>query len=218
MCAEYGLGGGEWPENPPPLFTLPPLDENDSYIRIRDWSKMWRGRARITGRNALNFNPLVRVVDGGRQLDFGWWSLWINGILPPKLSTFNARDDKLTSSRFWREPFSAQRALLPATWYVEKGKTFQLGDGELLAIAAIYELGTAEGEPELSYSMVTRDAVAEAATANDRMPLILPVEFHDVWLDPARAGDAGLVKAAQEASQEISESVRIRDDSTPALF
>lgn len=219
MCAEYGLGGGEWPDNPPPLFSIAPLGEPAVYEHVRDWSRMYRGRARITGRNALNLNPLIRVEDGARQLDFGWWSLWINGILPPKLSTFNARDDKLTTSTFWREPFVAQRALLPATWYVEKKKTFEL-DGQLLGIAAIYQVGTTVDEPPISYSMVTRDAVSEAATANNRMPLILPAEFHDDWLDPQTVGDEELVKAAVAASEEISESVRIRVDTTgaPALF
>jgi len=39
------------------------------------------------------------------------------------------------------------------------------------------------------------------------MPLILPAEMHDEWLDPSRKGDESLAAAIQLASVETSEAV-----------
>ena len=148
-------------------------------------------------------------MDGTRHLDFAWWSLWIGGQIP-KFVTFNARDDKLTKVSSWVKPFKYRRALLPATWYAEKGKTFELNGGELFAVAAIYNVDMIDGAPMVSYSIVTRDAVGEALTANDRMPLILPKSMHDEWLAPDRLGDHELVEAAVSSADEISETVAIQ--------
>lgn len=206
MCASYGLGGFLKPgEEDPTPFGLPPLDERDNQIRLREWMTERDGTAKITGRNARNFNPLIRVVDGKRQLDFAWWWLHRGGV-PDQRSAFNARDDKLTG--YWRSSFAKRRALLPATWYVEKGAKFRLPDEELFAMAAIYtEFKDVDGATRISYALVTRDAVAEAKEAHPRMPLILPRDAHDSWLNPESAGTQDLVDESRLASEEICRAV-----------
>lgn len=204
MCAGYGLGGGR---GPLPL-DLEPMSEQASRATLAEWALLRNGRAKITGKNALNLNPLIHAFDGERELELAWWWIWLDGSGPVKYSAFNSRDDKLMRS--WRKPFQ-HRALLPATWYVEKGREFDLPDGELFGIAAITSTVTRDdtGEELLTYSMVTRGAVGEAASVHDRMPLVLPRELHDEWLDPDRAGDAELVDQVRIASDEISEALRI---------
>jgi hypothetical protein len=52
------------------------------------------------------------------------------------------------------------------------------------------------------------------------MPMLLPRDFHDAWLDPERPGDAALLAAAVEASRGIcAETLPIggRPDPDPAL-
>ena len=202
MCASYGLGGGPYGREIP--MDLPPLDEREVGEDLARWAADQRNTARITGKNARNFNPLIRDTGSGRELHYGWWWLWVGGA-PAKFSAFNSRDDALT--RRWRGAFQT-RALLPATWYIEKKQHFAL-DGELFAIAAITATAEeADGNPITSYSMVTRHGVGDAEhvlsdRGEARMPLILPREFHDVWLDPERAGDATLVADAVAASEEI---------------
>ncbi|MBL5973300.1 MAG: DUF159 family protein [Candidatus Leucobacter sulfamidivorax] len=186
---------------------IPPLEEPGTRRRIEAWAAADRGRARITGRIARNLNPLIHAPRGERELAFGWWWLHVNGR-PAEYSAFNSRDDRLLRS--WHEPFQ-RRALLPASWYVEKGRVFGLPGGEPFAIAAITTSTPQDGGGTLlSYSMVTRDAVGEAATAHPRMPLVLPAAIHDEWLDRARPGDAGLVARAVAASQALSAEMRIR--------
>ncbi|WP_336660285.1 SOS response-associated peptidase family protein [Leucobacter sp. USHLN153] len=196
MCASYGLGGSL------PL-DLEPLSEPEYATLIRDWIGEQDAGAKITGKNARNLNPIVRAKPSGeRYAQLAWWWLWLDAGGPVKFSAFNSRDDRLLRS--WKRPFQA-RAILPATWYVEKQGRFHLPSDDAFGIAALTSTVTLEDGSELvSYSMVTRDAVGEAAEVWPRMPLVLPRDFHDEWLDPERAGDADLVAESRLASESIS--------------
>lgn len=204
MCASYGLGGGpdtqhDW---------IDPMDTATGRATIDRWIAERHGKAAITGRKALNLNPVIRAnMSGERSIDLAWWWIWRDGSGPVKYSAFNSRDDKLLRS--WSGPFQ-HRAILPANWYVEKGVRFSLPDDELFGIAALTSTVTnaATGEELVTYSMVTRNAVGAAADTWDRMPLVLPREMHDEWLSPARKGEQSLVAEAQFASQGISEALR----------
>ena len=205
MCASYGLGGGEGMELP---AGLPQLDDREDYTRLAAWVSEYDGQARIAGRRALNYNPVILQRDSRLRLDLGWWSLWIAGRLRKEYSTFNARDDKLMTSPWWRAPFASTRALLPATWYVEKGKRFELA-GEPFTIAALYNVADIDGVARITYTMVTRAAVAEASTVHPRMPLVVPESMRESWLDQQQAGDAGLLSATIASSEAPSAAMAI---------
>lgn len=206
MCASYGLGGGPYSEHP--LFGLDPMDAHEGRAIVDEWLREQKGKAAITGRNAVNLNPIIRAdASGDRSIDLAWWWIWLDGSGPVKFSAFNSRDDRLLRS--WRKPFQS-RALLPAAWYVEKGVRFGLSSGEAFGIAAITSTVTddATGEKLTTYSMVTRDAIGDAALVWHRMPLVLPREAHDEWLNPARQGDSSLLEAVRHASDDFSASLR----------
>lgn len=218
MCASYGLEAGDRNGLP---WDLPPLDELKNAERIAEWARLNANTARITGRHAQNLNPLICAPDGRRRLEFAWWWLHV-GNEPARFSAFNSRDDRLIAK--WRRPFQ-RRALLPATWYVEKGARFGLPNEPVFGMAAITTTATQDDGTELiTYSLVTRDAVAEARTVHPRMPLILPKRMHDIWLDPERPGDEDLVSEAVSASEELSHGARIIDrpsggaQEAPTLF
>lgn len=200
MCATYGLQS---------FFDLQPMDERDNRLLLEQWIEQRAGTAKITGKEAVNLNPLITAdEDGHRELNLARW--WIHvGNEPAKFSAFNARDDKLLSSRVWKGPFREHRALAPATWYVEKGKRFALPGGKVLGIASITTTAYRDDEEMLTYALVTRDAVAQAATVHPRMPLVLPRELHDDWLDPGLAGDGELLAEAVSASEELSWAMEI---------
>lgn len=215
MCASYGLGGGPYPaEGEEPDFDLPPMDDRENQARLIEWMREQQHTARITGKNARNLNPLITGTDTGRQMDFAWWWLHLGGK-PAKLSAFNSRADALMSK--WRTAFQ-HRAIAPATWYVEKGTSFAL-DGAAFGIAAITTTAPSDDGDLLTYSLVTREAVADAARVHSRMPLILPRELHDDWLDPDREGDNELIAAMVAASDEISHAIHpapVKEGSTTA--
>ncbi len=215
MCAGYGLGGG--PRQADPAFDLLPMDEESNRLLLTEWMRENAHQARITGVRARNLNPVIHAAGDERRIDLAWW--WLHqGGRPAPFSAFNARDDRLLRS--WWAPFQ-RRALLPATWYDEKGRIFALPDDALFGIAAILTATPQPVGPDLlSYAMVTRDAVGTAAETHPRMPLLLPRELHDAWLDPARPGDADLVAAAVGGSERLSHAVEVIDApvAQPTLF
>ncbi|MGP5655921.1 SOS response-associated peptidase family protein [Candidatus Corynebacterium faecigallinarum] len=202
MCASYGL-------DPLSTYGLEPLDERENRFLLEQWIEQRGGNAKITGKKALNLNPLITSDETGhRELNLAWW--WIHvGNEPAQFSAFNARDDKLLSSRVWKGPFREHRALAPATWYVEKGNRFALPAGEAFGIASITTTARRGDEEILTYALVTRDAVAQAATVHPRMPLVLPRELHDDWLDLSLRGDGDLLAEALSASESLSRSMEI---------
>ncbi|MGO3147982.1 MAG: SOS response-associated peptidase family protein [Leucobacter sp.] len=206
MCGGYGLGGGD---GTPLSYDLPPLNERGNQLLISEWLAEWSGKAstsRTRKDGRTNLNPIIwQADDGERRLDLAWWWLHVGGQ-PAKFTAFNSRDDALTKK--WKTPFQ-HRALLPATWYTEGGKIWRLPGGELFGMAAIMSPRIVNGETTISYSLVTRAGVGEAATAitsrgDSRMPLVLPRDMHNEWLDPARLGDSEFVTEVQHGSDEIS--------------
>lgn len=204
MCASYGIGGRYFGGDALP-FNLDPLSEPQNLRLLNEWASERQGNAKITGRNALNLNPLIHAFDGERAVDLAWWWLWHDGSGPVKFSAFNSREDRLLRS--WRAPFQ-RRALLPATWFVEKGTTFSLPGEELFAMAAVTSLVQPAGSeaPLITYSLVTRSAVGAVAAVHDRMPIVLPKQLHDEWLDPQRPGDEELIGRVRFVSEQASAS------------
>lgn len=210
MCASYGLGGG--PRDEGESFGLDPMDERENRLLINEWMRDWGAKASTSReqQRGINLHPLILPAAGsGRSVALAWWWLHVGGA-PAKFPAFNSRDDALVKK--WKEPFQ-HRALIPLDWYSEGGKRWALPDGQLFAVAAITSpRRNADGSETISYSMVTRHGIGDAASVissrgEPRMPLILPRELHDEWLDPGRVGDASFVAEAQEASESLSQAV-----------
>lgn len=216
MCATTGLrhGGFALGVDGRP-FT--PLDEREVSAEIATWAEQTTGVMNITGRNARNLNPIVKAGDDGRELEFAWWWIWRDSSGPVNYSAFNARAERLSHS--WAGEFQ-HRALIPASWYVEKGVRFEHPSQHTLGIAAVTSrVIESDGNELLTYSLVTREAIGGAAKVHDRMPLILPPDQHDAWLDPHRTGDKELATAALTWSEPLSLAMNpVRSHSTPTLF
>lgn len=208
VCASYGLGGGSYPlEGEEPEFDLAPLDEQVPAQRVAEWMREQGHTAKITGSRARNLNPIIISSGDHRRVELAWWWLHFGGK-PAKFSAFNSRADALT--RRWKAGLH-QRGLAPATWYVEKGRTFGLG-GQAFGIAAITTTATQpDGSELLTYSIVTREAVGPAASVHPRMPLIVPRELEAEWLYPGIPGDGGFIADVVAASDEVSHAVEIAD-------
>ncbi|MCT2087983.1 SOS response-associated peptidase [Micrococcus terreus] len=192
------------------------MDERENRLLITGWMRDWGGKASTSReqKKGINLHPLILPAEGsGRTLALAWWWLHVGGV-PAKFQAFNSRDDALATK--WKGPFQ-HRALIPLDWYSEGGKRWALPDGQLFAIAAITSpRRNADGSETISYSMVTRHGIGEAASVissrgESRMPLILPREMHDEWLDPDRHGNASLVAEAQEASVALSQAVVVSE-------
>jgi putative SOS response-associated peptidase YedK len=65
--------------------------------------------------------PIVRPIDGGRELAMMEWGLvpFFSKDGKRSFTTFNARGDELRSKPMCREPFKTRRCVVPPTGYIE---------------------------------------------------------------------------------------------------
>lgn len=228
MCASYGLQISAADAH----YAFNTLDERASTTALEGWlAEFLEQPAKPTGVHARNLNPIVRErrreVEGAdgtpstetrRSIDLAWWKLWVGGQ-PAKFPAINARIEGLVGSGAWGGPLKARRALVPATEYYEKGHRFRLaaqsGPAALFAFAGLYNVtktpatDSGGGEWMLSYAIVTQPASPHIAEIHDRMPVIVPAEQYDEWLDPTRVGDQELLDELQAASRPLGERLLV---------
>jgi putative SOS response-associated peptidase YedK len=120
----------------------------------------------------------------------------------------NARAESLLDKPAYRRAATARRCLVPADGWYEwqaspvakdaKGRPrkqpffVHRTDGGVIAFAGVYELwrdSTRDADDPAAwlatYAVVTTDAETGMDRIHDRMPLVLPRERWDAWLDPA---------------------------------
>lgn len=124
------------------------------------------------------------------------WSKTTEEALKSQSRSINARSETIHEKPTFKNAFKRSRCLVPATgyyeWATELGKYkprqpifVSRNDDRLLAFAAIHDVWTSpEGEIKNSVAIITREAVGELATVHSRMPMFLPRERWDTWLDP----------------------------------
>jgi putative SOS response-associated peptidase YedK len=149
---------------------------------------------------------VVKTREGKRAIRLGrWWMIphfWKQPLkaLP---AAFNARAEDLAAKPFWRGSFERHRCLVPATGWrefrPERGKKqpyqFRLQQ-RLFAFAGLWSRWTSpDGELVDSFAIITTAPSEKAAQYHDRMPLVLPADLHEAWLDRDAPGDAVLSEA-----------------------
>ena len=144
--------------------------------------------------------PIVVNQNGQRKLETARWGFvpsWWKENKPPKIATFNARDDKLRDGRFWRGALNQYRCMVPTTGFYEwegpPGKRLPYyihrRDDRVIGFAGLYSQFThpESGKPEYSCTIITTPANRFMESLHDRIPLILGDigdELWSVWLDP----------------------------------
>jgi putative SOS response-associated peptidase YedK len=111
----------------------------------------------------------------------------------------NARAESAAGKPAFRDAVARRRCLLPADgwyeWQAESGSRKQPifitpADGSGVALAGLWStwrgsgLTTATAPPLVTCAVVTTEAVGPLAEIHDRMPLILPAQAWETWLDP----------------------------------
>ena len=105
----------------------------------------------------------------------------------------NARAETVASKPAFREALKKRRCLIPGDGFYEwakNGKTktpfcFTRADESIFAFAGIWEQWkNPEGNMVETCSIITTTPNALCADVHDRMPVILPDETYDLWLDP----------------------------------
>jgi putative SOS response-associated peptidase YedK len=107
--------------------------------------------------------------------------------------TLNARSETVTKTPAFRDSILTKRCLIPADGFYEWRKMgsvkqpycFEVGEGEVFALAGLWdEWRSPEGEVIESCTILTTTPNSVVADLHDRMPVIVPLDKYELWLDP----------------------------------
>jgi putative SOS response-associated peptidase YedK len=137
----------------------------------------------------------VRLKGGQRELAMLNWGLVPFWAKDARIGNrnINARSETAAQKPMFREAFRSRRCLIPADGFYEWRKIgpkrkqpyfIHAANGRPFAFAGLWERWNAGGEPLESCTILTTDANGLLAPLHDRMPVILPPDKYEVWLDP----------------------------------
>ncbi len=142
--------------------------------------------------------------DGGlRRLDEFHWGLVPFWAKDPKVGSrmINARAETLAEKNSYKRPFAKRRCIIPADGFYEWKKIdgqkkkqpmfMSRADGEPFAFAGLWEVWNDknhtddQGDPLVLHSctIITGEPNEVVADVHDRMPVMLPPDRWDAWLD-----------------------------------
>ncbi len=141
--------------------------------------------------------PVFRVhPEHGRELTLLRWGLIPAWAKDPSIGArmVNARGETVAEKPAFRAAFRRRRCLVPMSAFYEwktKGARkvphyVHLLNADSFAAAGVYEYwpGGQGEDPIESYTIITTEANAMMRALHDRMPVILPPDSYEEWLDP----------------------------------
>ena len=187
--------------------------------------------------------PVVRLADGKRTFALMRWGLLPSWVKDPKTFPLliNARGESVLEKPAFRNAMRRRRCLIPADGFYEwqvrgapgtakrpffvHAKRAADGSAPPLAFAGLYETWTGPNGEELdTAAIVTTSANRTLSAIHERMPVFVPKEAFDLWLDCANVEAdvaAALIRPADDAllkAYEISPAVnRVANDSEALL-
>jgi putative SOS response-associated peptidase YedK len=165
-----------------------------------------------------------------RQLRVLRWGLVPSWAKDPSIGNrmINARMETVAEKPAFARAFAVRRCLLPADGYFEWYPTQELTragkpkkqpfyihptDGGVLAMAGLYEIWRDPTRPEddpdrfrWTCTVITTDAPDDLGRIHERMPLMVPRERWDDWLDPRRSDRSELLELLQPAAPGVLEA------------
>ncbi|CAB4634500.1 unannotated protein [freshwater metagenome] len=165
------------------------------------------------------------------------WSKTKAEALKNQSAAINARSETVHEKPTFKNAFRRSRCLVPASgyyeWATELGKYkprqpvyISRDDGKMLAFAGFHDQWVSpQGEIRDSVAIITREAVGDLATVHSRMPMFLPKDRWEAWMDP-NLQDVNKVRALFENFQPdanlrfwtVSDAVNSIRNSGPELI
>lgn len=177
---------------------------------------------------------IVRLTEGKRQFALVRWGLLPSWVKDPKAFTLliNARGESVSDKPAFSAAMKRRRCLIPADGFYEwkaAGTRKQpyyvhAKSGGPLAFAGLWETWTGPNGEELeTAAIITTRANRALATIHGRMPVIVPPDAFDLWLDCANVDAemaAALIVPASETlleAYEVSTAVNRTANDNPKL-
>lgn len=143
--------------------------------------------------------PVVIKADGQLiigELKWGFMPSYSNQLL------INARAETVDVKNTFKESFIKRRCIIPATGFFEWEKvedtkvrrSIKVKEEEIFSMAGLYDyFFDKEGKRYAAFTILTTDANDSMKHIHHRMPVIIPKEAEDIWLD-RRNKDIRLLK------------------------
>ncbi len=157
----------------------------------------------------VNPGDVAAVIASNRKLEPQAFGMKWGYQLPDGKLIFNARSETAAQKAMFADGMRQRRCLIPADCYYEWQKTgkekqkYQLAptntNGFFLAGIYRIEQGSAV------FSVLTKEPVESIAFIHPRMPVILPTEFMNDWLNPSYNGIEILKYAVADIGFNLSE-------------
>ena len=141
--------------------------------------------------------PIVRLHEGKRHFVLMRWGLIPSWVKDPKAFSLliNARSDSVLDKPAFRNAMRRRRCLIPADGFYEWSEAsgrkqpyfVHPRSGGPFGFAGLWETWTGPNGEELdTAAIVTTTANRALSSLHGRMPVILPPEAFDLWLDCAQ--------------------------------
>ncbi len=203
MCGRYNL-----------------IPDADAFM---DAFEITRGIERLPDTPAYNISPssggrttlvpIVRMHDNQRELALVRWPLipfWAKGR-PVSYHTANAKAETLAEKPAYRRAWRRSRCLIPASGYYEWRRWSEhelkqpyhicMTDRSVFAFAGLWETSEpGAGDAVESCTIVTTTPNSRLKDIHPRMPLILPRDGHQDWLDGSMEAAARCIKPFPDAA------------------
>ncbi len=163
---------------------------------------------------------IVRLNEGKRQLALVRWGLLPSWVKDPKTFTLliNARGESASEKPAFRAAMKRRRCLIPADgfyeWQAVAGRKqpfyVRAKSGTPLAFAGLWETWTGpNGEEMETAAIVTTRANRTLAAIHERMPVVVPPEAFDLWLNCAEVDAKTAEALIQPAPDNLLEAYEI---------
>ncbi len=177
---------------------------------------------------------IVRLIDGKRQFALMRWGLLPSWAKDPRNFTLliNARGESVIEKPAFRASMKRRRCLIPADGFYEWKETgarkqphhVRAKSHGPLAFAGLWESWTGPNGEELeTAAIVTTRANETLKSLHERMPVIVPPDAFDLWLDCANVDAetaSALIAPAPEGlleAYEVSTAVNRTANDNPKL-
>lgn len=186
--------------------------------------------------NVAPSQPVAVVANNGQhKVEFFQWGLIPSWAKDPKIGNqmINARAETLAEKASFKNAYKRRRCLVLADGFYEWKKEgdntktpvyIRLASGEPFAFGGLWEMWQTAEDFILSCTIITTSPNELMAQIHNRMPLILPRDTYEQWLDPAeRTPDQlnGLLKpypAELMTAYPVSKLVNSPKNDSPVLI
>lgn len=174
------------------VVSLPDLAELASEFKVViDQGGLWTPHFNIA---PTDLAPVVtnEPARSLTQMRFGLLPFWAKDG-KSGATMINARVETVATKPAYRKALEQRRCVIPVNGYYEWKKVsgrkqplyIHAKDGKVIPLSGVWERWTTrDGEVISSFAIVTRPAAGFLVDVHDRMPLAVPRDALDLWLDP----------------------------------